>query len=568
MTFGFALVSSAAAQPTPSGVTEYETNKLAAEQFYADGSYAKAHGIYSKVDVSQLSSDEARWVAFRLADTQWRSQAATDNADTTKLDEARADLDRQIRDLTRDDQHDRVWAEVQESLGDFSWIRRNRMNWGEAWPHYQAALDWWAGAPDVELARQHYLNIVWRATRPPGIERQYYYFGSWGNYVPLDILDNALKIAQTDNDKAHAHYLIAMTIQNQGGDERQRARVPQEFEGAIAFGKGTDWYDDALYNYGQWMMSQGQIVPLANGGWTSEQDYVKALDMFRRITTEFKKGETRYWEQAQQEIKNITDPRVDVSVANVFLPDSEIQYSLNWANVKEIHLVLYAVELNRDVQFPEQGHREVDWLHTIKTGSLEQIKSWSRQTGDKGDYKPGYDAVRYDGKLKPGAYLLEASGGGKSSRELILVSDAALVLKSSSKQALAYFCNALDSSPLAGSKVTLWERWWDGNDWRTHSQTKDADTNGIAVFDLVHHADNNNVELFASASREGRQAFSLNNGYWGNERNETDRWRILCLSPTAPRIGPAETVNWKFIARRYDGSVYSTPADETILLSH
>src|SRR5215469_8971396 len=166
----FAVVSIAVAQTDTPAQAEYETNKAAAEKFYTDGSYAKAHEIYSKVDVSQLSSDEARWVAFRLADTQWRSQAATDNADTTKLDEARADLDRQIRDLTREDQHDRVWAEVQESLGDFSWIGRNYRNWSEAWQHYQAALDWWAGAPDIELARQRYLAMVWRTARPSGMQ--------------------------------------------------------------------------------------------------------------------------------------------------------------------------------------------------------------------------------------------------------------------------------------------------------------------------------------------------------------------------------------------------------------
>jgi hypothetical protein len=556
-----ALAANAIGQPAGDSPSEYETNKSIAENFYAEGSYAKAHEIYHKVDVSRLSNEEARWVAFRAADTQWRSEASTDNADTTKLDEARIDLEKQIRDLTRDDQHDRIWAEVQESLGDFFWTRRNNNNWGEAWPHYQAALDWWAGAPDIELARSRYLAMVWRTAKPPGAQGDYY-FGSWGNYVPLDVLDNALKIAQSDNDKAHAHYLIAMTLRNQGGSERDRARVPAEFEGAIAIGKSTDWYDDALYNYGEWMMNQGRMIPLANGGWQNEPDYVKALEVFRRVVTEFKKGETRYWEQAQQQIKNITEPQVNVSVGNVFLPDSEIQYQLGWRNVKEINFALYAVQLNRDVQIPEQGRRELDWLHSINLDSLEKIKNWSRETGDKGDYRPGNDAVRYDGKLAPGAYVIEARGGGKSSRELILVSDAALVLKSSSKQALVYFCNALDSSPLGTGKVSLWERWYDNNEWHARSQTKDADTNGIAVFDLVQPGNNNSVELFASAIREDRQAFSVNNAYWYG-RNQIERWRIYAFTDR-PAYRPKETVGWKFIARRYDGSVYSTPTDETI----
>lgn len=554
------LAVNAVAQTDETG-SPYETNKDAAEKFYAEGSYAKAHDIYGKVDVSELSSDEGRWVAFRLADTQWRSEAATDNAGTTKLDAARDELQKQIRDLTRDDQHDRVWAEVEESLGDFYWTRRNFNNWGEALPHYQAALDWWAGAPNIELARTRYLAMVWRMARPP-VGQGYEYGGYWGSQVPLDILDNALKIAQSDVDKAHAHYLIAIAIRNRGGNEWERARAPEEFEGAIALGKSTPWYDDALYNYGDWMLSQGHVTPLANGGWQNEADYVKALEVFRRLVTEFKKGETRYWGQAVDQIKNITEPQLNVSAGNVFLPGSEIQYQLGWRNMKKIDLALYAVQLDRDVHFSQSGQPGLDWLHAINLDSLEKIKTWSRETGDKGDYKPGNDSVHYDGKLVPGAYVLEARGGGKSSRDLILVSDATVILKGSRTKALVYMCNALDSSPLGTSKVTLWERWQENNDWHARSQTMEADTNGIAVFNLVRPNENNNIELFAAAIHEDRQAFAVNNAYW-YQKNDSERWRIYAFTDR-PAYRPKETVNWKFIARRYDGSVYSTPANETI----
>ena len=55
------------------------------------------------MDVSSLSEADARWVDFRMADTQWRSAAATDNSDPTRLDEARDNLEKQIRDLTREE---------------------------------------------------------------------------------------------------------------------------------------------------------------------------------------------------------------------------------------------------------------------------------------------------------------------------------------------------------------------------------------------------------------------------------------------------------------------------------
>ncbi len=534
----------------------YEAAKGAAENFYADKSFARAREFYASVNLTNLPPTELRWVGFRLADTQWRAQAGTQTADTTKLDQAREALEKLVRDAKREDEKDRVWVEVQESLGDFHWTRRNQQNWGVAWPYYQAALEWWAGARDLTLARERYLALVWRMAKPPGVQREYQY-GNLGNYVPLEVLDNVLKIATSESDQAHAHFLIAMTVRNQGGDWERRARVPEEFEGALKPGKATDWYDDALYNYAEWMAGQGRAVSLADGNWRQEPDYPKALELFRRLVTEFAKGETRYWEQAQQQIKNITEPQLSVSVGNIYLPDSEIQYALNWRNVKQIELTLYPVELNRDVQLGEQ--RE-NWLESINVGALEKIKSWTFDPKDRGNYMPGNESLRLDAKLKPGAYVLEAKASDKRARELILVTDDTLVLKTSGQQALVYFCNALDGSPLVNGKVKLWERWHDGSKWLTREQTKETGADGIAVFELATRP-HNNVELFASASAKDRQAFSPGNTYWN--RNEAESWKIYAFTDR-PAYRPKETVNWKFIARRYNGSVYSTPSDATV----
>lgn len=535
---------------------EYESLKADAEKFYADQSFAKAHELYAQAMVmSNITSNEARWVGFRNFDTQWRSQAATQTADSTKLDQAREELEKLVRDVKRADEQDQVWVEVQESLGDFLWTRRNQQNWGAAWPYYQAALDWWAGARDLELARERYLEIVWKAAKPPGVTRDFHY-GYWGNSIPLQVLDNAIKIAKSENDRAHAHFLVTIAPRLQDSEWEHVARVPEEFEAALKPGKTTDWYDDALFNYAQWMSTRGRAVLDANGSWQQEPDYPKALELFRRLVTEFAKGETRYWEQAQQQIKNITEPQLGVSVGNIFLPDSEIQYALNWRNVKQIELALYPVELNRDVKLGEQ--RE-NWLESVNIGALEKMKSWTFDPKAKGDYKPGGESLRLDPKLKPGAYVLEVKAADKRARELILVTDATLVLKTSGQQALVYFCNALAGSPLPNAKVKLWERWHDG-EWRTREQSKETGADGIAVFDLATRQ-HNNLELFASAIAKDRQAFSPGNSHWN--RGEAESWKIYAFTDR-PAFRPEETVNWKFIARRYNGSVYSTPSDAIV----
>jgi uncharacterized protein YfaS (alpha-2-macroglobulin family) len=541
---------------------EYPANKAAAEKSYAEGSYARAHDIYTKIAPASLAGNEARWVAFRVADTQWRSATGTANIDTSLLDEARTDLEKQIRDLTRDDQHDRIWAEVQESLGDYFWTRRNSYNsynnWNSAWPHYQAVLDWWAGQSDLALARGRYLNLVWHISQSPF--NSGFYFYAYGNPIPLDIFENAAKIAVTDDDQAHAHYLIASTLRNQGGGWEQTMRVPAEFEAAIQCGKKTDWYDDALFNYAEWMEQTGQVTADKNGGWSSHPDYVKALALFRQLTSTYAKGESRYWDQARNEIENITGPQVNVRIGNVFLPGSEIQYYLDWRNVKQVRLALYPVDLTRAVNFPAESPAQLDWLQSIDLTTLKPVRSWTRATPDTGDYTPSNTLVRLDGKLKPGAYLLEASGGGKSSRDLVLVTDAALVLKNSGRQALVYFCNALDSAPIAGAPVQLWESWWADGRWRTRSYQGTTDTNGIFVTQLDQQPDFS-MALFASARRDDRQAFMTGNSYW--QPQNAGAWHIYAFTDR-PAYRPKETASWKFIARRRDNSAYVTPAQETI----
>ncbi|NBR84898.1 MAG: alpha-2-macroglobulin [Verrucomicrobia bacterium] len=472
------------------------------------------------------------------------------------------ELNALVRDVQREEEKDRVWVEIQESLGDSHWTPRNQRNWGTAWQHYAQVLDWWAGQRASEESRTRYLSIVWRSAKPPQAE-PYYRYGNYGNVVPLNILENVLKIATTENDKAHAHYLLAVSFQYHGGDWDARARVPEHFEAALKPGKGTDWYDDALYHYAEWMMNQGRAVPLKDGNWTQEQDYVKALALFRRLVAEFNKGETRYWEQAQQQIRNITQVNLGVSVSHVFLPDSEVQFHLNWRNLKTIELTLYTANLTTDVNLG-QDRSHVNWLQSIDLAGREKVKTWTHHTKDNGDYRPGNASPRVDGKLRPGAYVLHAQGGGQSARELVLVTDAALVLKASGKQALVFVTDALSGKPLPKAKARIWERWHVANNqWESRAQDKVTDKDGLAVFELTRTPNSNN-ELFASAIAGDKQAFSPGSAYWYREPHES--WRIYAFTDR-PAYRPKEKVEWKAVVRRYNGSVYSTPANETIAYS-
>src|SRR5215203_2186774 len=104
--FTFLLFNAVAQQP------DYSQLKTEAEGQYAQGSYARANELYSKVDKSKLNAVESRWVEFRLADTSWRSQAATQTSDSTRYEQAQKQLEELIRVVEKDVDRDLVWAEA------------------------------------------------------------------------------------------------------------------------------------------------------------------------------------------------------------------------------------------------------------------------------------------------------------------------------------------------------------------------------------------------------------------------------------------------------------------------
>lgn len=535
---------------------KYENLKAQAEKYYERGSFSRARELYVETDALGLSVKDKRWVDFRLADTLWRAEAGTKTPDPSNFETARQQLEILIRDIKRGEDKDRIWVEIQESLGDFWWLRPTSKNWGAGWKHYQQALDWWAGAKDIERARTRYLNIVW-AIASPGWREPYYYYGYYGNRLPLKILENSLKISQTKKDKTRAHYLIAMTLRNQGEIYRQN-RVAEEFLAVISAGKEFQWYDDALFQYAEWLSNYGDVVILENGERQRKNNYPKALKIYRRILKEFTKGETRHYDQAKQRITNITQPVLGISVASIFLPDSRIQFHLNWRNVENVAYSIYPVDLTRDLELTDKKGVG-QWVQQIDLSAKDKLLSSAHKTEDKGDYHPGQKTIRLDNKLPTGAYVIEATAGGKHARDLILVTDSSLVLKSSGTQALVYFCDALDGSPLAKARVSLWERYYTGKKWMWKNHTAKTNKQGLAVFSLKDSSHNGN--LLASAKAGDRQAFSQ--GFSQKYYSSQEQWKLYVFTDR-PAYRPNETAHWKVIARNYDGSTYSIPVDETI----
>ncbi len=537
--------------------SDYESKKSRAEKFFAEKSYSRAEKIYREIDHSNLPVPEQRWVRFRINDATWRSEASTSKADNSKLNLARQELEKMVRDISRREDKDRVYAEIKESLGDFWWGRRTGKNWHQAWQHYAEALDSWAGARDVDLARTRYMSIIRRIVEPPGVNT-YYYYGYYGNRIPISLARNVLKIARTTEDKAYANYVMAMTIRNSGGSNELRMMAPDYFEAALAAGKSVPWYDDALHHYAQYVESPGRATPLENGGWNYMPDYVKAVQIYRRLTREFRQGQSRHFRNAENKIKQITGAQLNVSVSHTFLPGSEIQYHLNWRNVKQAKLSLHPVNLTRDSKLGSLNTYTRSWIQSVDVG--ESIHEWTFDTEENGKHVPGNRQLRLDRQLRSGAYIMVAKAGNLARRELVLVTDASLVIKSNNKQVLLYYCDANTGAPIPDAALKLFARYRENRKWITHSYDAKTDKEGLAKLEVTN-PHRRSPELFAAAIKGEQQAYTLGRTYYHNRYN--DGWKGYVYTDR-PAYRPEETVEWKMIVRQYFGGVHSTPSGRRV----
>ena len=283
------LLAAAGAVPPQESGRAYDAIRAEAEKYYAEKSFARAHALYEEASKLKLDAEETRWVAFRLADTTWRADAASPDRDPEKREAARQSLE----ELTK--AGDWISAEANESLGDYHALHPNVQNPYQAQRYYEAALDWWAGSSDLDRARRRYLSIAWRMSEHP-----------YRNPMSRNVLLNIIKIAETPQDRARAQFHLATQLLQ----ERTPASVERGFElleEIVRLGKTTEWYDNALY---LWASSL-------------QDDYPKALELYRRLIAEHTKSESEFVDDAERAIKEITSVSVNVGSTQTFVPDSE-----------------------------------------------------------------------------------------------------------------------------------------------------------------------------------------------------------------------------------------------------
>ena len=546
---GCLLLSIASAQPQ--GPASYSTLRAAAEREYAEKSFARAHALYEEAAKLALSPEERRWVEFRLADTTLRADVASPNPDPRERLAARAALSKLIEastsltDLDEDGPErtadDDLTALMHEALGDHFLTHPHERNPGMALQHYLEALDFWAGSSDLERARRRYLGVVWRIADQRGAS------------VPREVLVNAVAIAVSPEDKAKARYLLGQQLLAEGNIQAMD-RGLQLFEEVLAIGRGTSVYDDALFALASNLAGE-RNYRIASPDGRELIDYERALRMYRRLLDEFNRGETQYWEHARNAIAEITTAALDIQVAGTFLPESEQEVVLSWRNVSKIDLSLIKVDLADDVNF-NVGRA---WQEQITIEGRPVVRSWTHDTKDTGDHRPGHTQLRLEPRLPQGAYVITATdGGARSARQLLLVSDTHILTHSAGNHVDVFVSNVVTGEPVRNAKLSIWRHV--GNQALRRGDAR-TDENGLA---RLTPGDRTGLMLITATSG-ARQAYHQQYSYWQRAQQHASdgSWRIYAFTDR-PAYRPGETVQWKILARVRDGNRWITPQDEPL----
>ncbi|MEO0649422.1 MAG: hypothetical protein AAFZ65_01940, partial [Planctomycetota bacterium] len=519
---------------------DFEAVRAAAEALVEEGSHQRALERYRSVESRDLSPEQRRWLEFRLADLDWR--AAPAQADSSRLDAARARHAELAPDDAPPEARDLVWAEAQVSLGDLRWSRKRTWKFDGAYEHYARALDWWARSSDVPRARERWLEIFWGAARPawaPGA-----FFTNYGRgSLDASRIEQAIELARDDEERAQAEFALAQVLLQRADEPRVEAQVFGLLEGLAARGKQVSVHDDALYALATRLRNVGRYTRAEDGAWVREPDLEGALEQFEALLEAYTKSESGVWSNARSAANEIRQPEVHVWTPGTFLPGSELGFGIAWRNASKARITLRRVDLDQDV-LVSADEGVSNFLNQLNAASLRQVAEWSIDLERSYGIQTRMERLRLDGDLPRGAYLLEATIDGDSARELLLVTQAAVVLAGTGSDLVVWAVDASSGEPLPEAQVTVNARAYDGS-WVVRDFDGLTDADGLARFDLRSLV---SAEVFVAVRHGEDQALAIDRPRKPGER---ERFKAL-VTTDRPAYRPEQTVNYSLVVRDWE----------------
>ncbi|MBK8726346.1 MAG: hypothetical protein IPL96_09985 [Holophagaceae bacterium] len=241
-------------------------------------------------------------------------------------------------------------------------------------------------------------------------------------------------------------------------------------------------------------------------------------------------------------------------VWNAPLPTIDVRYR----NITKVYFRAVGLDFETDLKAQRWGLNQYDRSRNRALLDRAPSLAWNADLPATRDYKDRTERVPAPKGLKPGFYFVFAShdpsfmeDNNLVSVAPVWVSDLALVVRHRPYEGFidGFVLNALTGEPIAGAKVTPWERDRDG--WFQRSQTVFTDANGM--FKIAEGKDQYGaVVLFAE--HQGQQVSTANEvGFSGpSDPEQADSQTVFFTDRSLYR--PGQTISYKGICIRFDQS--------------
>ncbi|MBI3272689.1 MAG: hypothetical protein HYZ53_27120, partial [Planctomycetes bacterium] len=272
-------------------------------------------------------------------------------------------------------------------------------------------------------------------------------------------------------------------------------------------------------------------------------------------------------------LQELRRPRLALEAPPPTIPGAKVEAKLSSRNVKKVAFVARKVKLDALLDkssFTEDWNRSLQGLadavlreRRSRADALgAKVAEWEVETGDDGAYKPLERAVAFPLPTREsGLYLVSASAEKITTSVLVLLTDLALVERSSRDGFLFFAADALTGEPVGDAEVLV-RQYADvteaGKAHRTGQVTRErTGADGLCRVAPMTVAEGNSLRVEAVARKAGRIALTPNLWWYSPGRGAAAATDVLYVHTDRPVYRPGQAVFWKGILRRRTRGEYA-----------
>ncbi|MBI3894054.1 MAG: hypothetical protein HY303_21250, partial [Candidatus Wallbacteria bacterium] len=319
----------------------------------------------------------------------------------------------------------------------------------------------------------------------------------------------------------------------------------------------------------------------------SRKQFKEAVREYERVSELFK--ESARAGSAKNQIARIHAAEIVLEQTGVQLAGDPAHVKLTYRNASKVRFAAWKLDLERYVQdFMDkvEGDEEraaygynlenlsyallqmQDNEYPYKRYLKEKVAEWEEKVNDAGDHRYAHADVSSPLKDR-GCYMIEASceGHDQPVRNLLLLSDLAIVRKKLKDQQLCFAVDARSGAALPGVELTHFQYWshygrtataWkERQHWYTQVRKTTTDAEGVSLF-KADQKFNSWPQIITIARGPGGAMAFAGVRYWDVYYSPSSQWagRRSLVFTDRPVYRPLQTVKFKAWMHDYSGGEY------------